>query len=99
MEAAALDPRALLIFSGGQTRAAAGPRNEGWSYYRVAEYFDWWGYSGEPSCSPKGGAAAHAAHNIFASGTTHRYGGVRLGFLPERSVFPLSLQRGRGPLS
>ena len=45
MEAAALDPRALLIFSGGQTRAAAGPRNEGWSYYRVAEYFDWWGYS------------------------------------------------------
>ncbi|CAE7887217.1 unnamed protein product, partial [Symbiodinium microadriaticum] len=45
VEAAALDPRALLIFSGGQTRAAAGPRNEGWSYYRVAEYFDWWGYS------------------------------------------------------
>ncbi|CAE7478516.1 unnamed protein product [Symbiodinium natans] len=43
VEAAALDPKALLIFSGGQTRAAAGPRDEGWSYYRVAEYFDWWG--------------------------------------------------------
>ena len=45
VEVAALDPKALLIFSGGQTRAAAGPRDEGWSYYRVAEYFDWWGYS------------------------------------------------------
>eukprot|EP00913_Durusdinium_trenchii_P022217 g20876.t1 len=36
---AAFDPTALLIFSGGQTRAAAGPRDEGWSYYRLAEHF------------------------------------------------------------
>ncbi|CAJ1370541.1 unnamed protein product [Effrenium voratum] len=45
VDLAALDPRALLVFSGGQTRAAAGPRDEGWSYYRVAEYFSWWGHA------------------------------------------------------
>mmetsp|Transcript_96653 Transcript_96653/g.259862 ORF Transcript_96653/g.259862 Transcript_96653/m.259862 type:complete len:291 (-) Transcript_96653:232-1104(-) len=45
VEAAAADPRSLLIFSGGQTRPAAGPRDEGSSYYRVAEHYVWWGHS------------------------------------------------------
>ena len=31
------DPDALLLFSGGQTRQAAGPRSEGLSYWVVAE--------------------------------------------------------------
>lgn len=44
---AAFDPTALLIFSGGQTRAAAGPRDEGWSYYPLAEHFSWWGLSSQ----------------------------------------------------
>lgn len=45
VEAAAADPDSLLVFSGGQTRPAAGPRDEGSSYYRVAEHYRWWGYS------------------------------------------------------
>lgn len=31
------DSRALLIFSGGQTRSGAGPRSEAWSYFSAAE--------------------------------------------------------------
>mmetsp|Transcript_61125 Transcript_61125/g.184793 ORF Transcript_61125/g.184793 Transcript_61125/m.184793 type:complete len:382 (+) Transcript_61125:39-1184(+) len=52
VEAAARDPRALLVFSGGQTRSAAGPRDEGSSYYRVAEHYRWWGRA-----QPAGAAA------------------------------------------
>lgn len=33
---------ALLVFSGGQTRAEAGPRSEGLSYWLIAEHFSWW---------------------------------------------------------
>jgi hypothetical protein len=40
--AAAADPRALLIFSGGQTRERAGPRSEAQSYWMIAEQFNWW---------------------------------------------------------
>jgi hypothetical protein len=43
VELAAPDPTALLIFSGGQSRAAAGPRSEGQSYWRVADRFSWFG--------------------------------------------------------
>lgn len=43
VELAAADPRALLIFSGGQTRADAGPRSEAQSYFFVAEHFQWFG--------------------------------------------------------
>jgi hypothetical protein len=38
---AARDPSALLLFSGGQTRSAAGPRSEGLSYWVVAEAAGW----------------------------------------------------------
>lgn len=44
IEAAAHDPSALLLFSGGQTRKAAGPRSEGLSYWLVAEAADWFGH-------------------------------------------------------
>ena len=43
---AAADERALLVFSGGETRAAAGPRSEGLSYWLVAEHKEWWGRAG-----------------------------------------------------
>lgn len=39
-----MDPEALLLFSGGQTRRAAGPRSEGLSYWVVAEAAGWWGH-------------------------------------------------------
>lgn len=43
-QAAEHDPSALLLFSGGQTRKAAGPRSEGLSYWLVAEAADWFGH-------------------------------------------------------
>jgi hypothetical protein len=43
VEEASMDPGALLVFSGGQTRSQAGPHDEGSSYYRVAEHYKWWG--------------------------------------------------------
>ncbi|CAM9868051.1 unnamed protein product [Choristocarpus tenellus] len=44
LEAMVDDPSALLIFSGGPTRAAAGPKSEGEAYFFVAEHFGWWGH-------------------------------------------------------
>lgn len=41
VESSATDPSALLLFSGGQTRRAAGPRSEGLSYWLVAEAAGW----------------------------------------------------------
>lgn len=41
------DSKALLVFSGGQTRVKAGPKSEAVSYYAVAEHFDWWGHIGK----------------------------------------------------
>ncbi|KAG1666294.1 hypothetical protein FOA52_004775 [Chlamydomonas sp. UWO 241] len=43
VSAAQDDPTALLLFSGGQTRRAAGPRSEGLSYWVVAEAAGWFG--------------------------------------------------------
>lgn len=43
---AAEDPGALLIFSGGQTDASAGPRSEGQGYWLIAGHFGWFGHSG-----------------------------------------------------
>ncbi len=43
---AAADPEAMLLFSGGQTRLAAGPRSEGLSYWVVAEAAGWFNVSG-----------------------------------------------------
>lgn len=39
----AADPRALLIFSGSQTFAAAGSRSEAQGYWMLSEHFGWWG--------------------------------------------------------
>ena len=39
---AALDPKSILIFSGGETRANTGPVNEGTSYFRVADAMNLW---------------------------------------------------------
>jgi hypothetical protein len=40
---AAADPRALLLFSGGETRASAGPISEAASYWMVAQGQQWFG--------------------------------------------------------
>jgi hypothetical protein len=39
---AAEDKASLLVFSGGQSRAAAGPQSEAFSYWRMAKHFQWW---------------------------------------------------------
>lgn len=44
VEIASADPDTILLFSGGQSRFAAGPRSEAQSYWQVAEYYDWFGY-------------------------------------------------------
>ncbi len=41
VEAAAANPAALLLFSGGATRAPAGPLSEAVSYWSVANALDW----------------------------------------------------------
>ena len=46
VELAAEDRKALLLFSGGQTRYKAGPISEAQSYWMVANHFDWWGATG-----------------------------------------------------
>jgi len=55
VEVAAQDSEALLVFSGGQTRSAAGPRDEGSSYYRVAEHYKWWGHASTAGSSQDSG--------------------------------------------
>ncbi len=42
IELAASHPTSLLVFSGGQTRAAAGPRSEAESYHDIARDAAWW---------------------------------------------------------
>ena len=42
VDIAAADQNALLVFSGGETRPAAGPRSEAQSYWMVAELHKWW---------------------------------------------------------
>lgn len=41
VEIARQDPQALLIFSGGETRAKAGPRSEAQSYWTAANHANW----------------------------------------------------------
>ncbi|HVF49719.1 MAG TPA: hypothetical protein VNA19_06515 [Pyrinomonadaceae bacterium] len=36
------DARSLLVFSGGQTRVAAGPHSEAQGYWQLANHFRWW---------------------------------------------------------
>ena len=43
VELAGQDNSSLLVFSGGQTRAAAGPRSEGLSYWEAADAQSWFG--------------------------------------------------------
>jgi hypothetical protein len=38
------DPRALLVFSGGQTRKETGPRSKTESYWEIADAAGWWGF-------------------------------------------------------
>lgn len=42
IELATRNPASLLVFSGGQTRADAGPRSEGRSYWRIADHLLGW---------------------------------------------------------
>jgi hypothetical protein len=41
---AAAAPDALLVFAGGYSRAEAGPRSEGQSYYWIADHLGWFGF-------------------------------------------------------
>jgi hypothetical protein len=41
---AAAEPRAILMFSGGATEKAAGPLTEALGYWKIAEWYGWWGH-------------------------------------------------------
>ena len=44
VELAAAEDESMLLFAGGQTDAAAGPRSEGQGYWLAAEHHGWFGY-------------------------------------------------------
>lgn len=44
VRAAAADPNALLLFTGGYSRPEAGPRSEAQSYFWIADHFGWFGH-------------------------------------------------------
>jgi hypothetical protein len=46
VEVAAGQTDSLLIFAGGQTDAAAGPRSESQGYWLAADHLDWFGHRG-----------------------------------------------------
>lgn len=45
VEIAAQQSESLLIFAGGQTDSAAGPRSEGQGYWLAADHFGWFGHA------------------------------------------------------
>ena len=61
VELAARDEKALLIFSGGQTRQEAGPRSEAQSYWLLAEHFKWFGYE---AVQPRAGTEEFARDSL-----------------------------------
>ena len=61
VELAAADPGAGLIFSGGCTRAAAGPRSEAEGYRLVAEQLRWWQ---QPEVSARTWTEDHARDSL-----------------------------------
>ena len=46
VQQAAGDERAMLLFSGGETRRDAGPISEGQTYWKVADAEGWFGHAG-----------------------------------------------------
>jgi hypothetical protein len=44
VDVVARNPKALLVFSGGETRQPAGPRSEAQSYYNIADLANWFGH-------------------------------------------------------
>jgi hypothetical protein len=44
LKAAALDPKSMLMFSGGQTRLAAGPKSEADTYVLISQGLNWMGH-------------------------------------------------------
>ena len=62
VELAAADNASLLVFSGGETRAAAGPRSEAASYWEAAEALHWFGQA--PRVRPRAFLEAHARDSL-----------------------------------
>jgi hypothetical protein len=64
---AAEDKTSLLVFSGGQTREAAGPRSEAESYQEIAEHANWWDYAGIHSRTKQEHYARDSFENLLFS--------------------------------
>ena len=71
IKAAAQDPHALLVFSGGETRGVAGPETEGASYFRVADAMGLWRQKwGDPAAAVVVADAETASTSSSGSTTT-----------------------------
>jgi hypothetical protein len=76
VELASVDPTALLIFSGGQTFAEAGPRSEALGYWMLAEHSGWWGSTGARARSVTEEFALDSFQNVlFAICRFHEFTG------------------------
>lgn len=64
VEFAAGHPGTCLMFSGGQTRVAAGPRSEAESYWEVARDHDWFGHPTVANTSLKEEFARDSLENL-----------------------------------
>jgi len=70
------DPSALLVFSGGETRAATGPDTEGASYFRVADAMDLWTTTtaiGDEEASGSGSATSTKKNTVRARSVTEEF--------------------------
>jgi hypothetical protein len=74
VKAAAGDPAALLVFSGGQTRQGAGARSEAQSYRNVAHAAGWFGHPEvqtravtEVTCDSQSGTTYYCMHCLCES--------------------------------
>lgn len=73
---AAASPSSWLVFSGGDTNAAAGSLSEGESYRRVAQGANWWGCPGVEHRSLVEGHARDSRDNlVYALATFYRHVG------------------------
>lgn len=62
---AADNSRALLVFSGGQTREDAGRRSEAESYWEISDAAGWWGFSGVEQRAVKEEYARDSLENLL----------------------------------
>jgi len=81
VEFASENPGALVMFSGGFTREAAGERSEAESYYEIASQFDWWSHPEVAARARKEDGARDSLENVIFAMYLFRQ---ETGYFPEK---------------